>query len=423
MKVSLLSTFDTTGGAARAAHRLYTGLRRADVQATMVVAHRVSTDPDIVKIEAPTDPTASLRQALIEQQFAPYRQSLSTTYELFSDDRSHILGAHLFKWLMPSDLIHLHWVAGWPPQVPALLDYESFWQDLPPQIPCVWTLHDMNAFTGGCHYDEGCGRFIDQCGRCPVLGSRYEQDLSHHIWQRKHKAFQQVRPGQLHLVTPSQWLAEQVKRSSLLQNIPLSVIPYGLDTTVFTPRDRRFARGIFGIPYQAQVVMFVANSMMTKRKGFPLLLDALDALDNMPDLYLLSVGSDLQLKSRAVPHLHLKMITNDELLALAYAAADIFVMPTLQDNLPNTVLEALACGTPIVGFATGGIPDVVEDGSHGLLVTPGDVTELRDAIHRLLNDPNLRMWMSTNCRTRAEHVYSLEGQVRHYIDLYEHLLA
>ena len=418
MRLLHINTMDNIGGAARAAHRLHTGLRRRGFDSSMFVAKRSSDDPAAVAFKPSTGLPGRLRRRLLHEwitrSLARYRTSRPSGYELFSDDRT-MYGRALVEQLLPCDVVNLHWVAG-------LLDYQSFFSRVPEDSPVVWTLHDMNPFTGGCHYDDGCGKFKQGCGACPQLGSEDKGDLSRRIWQRKKKAVSQVPPGRLHLVTPSRWLATEVQRSTLLGDLPVSVIPYALDTEVFAPREGAVARAALRVPPEASVVLFVSHGVDNRRKGLALLVEALSRLADIGNLFLLTLGQGQPALDLPFPHLHLGSLDNDHLLPLIYSAADLFVIPSLQDNLPNTVLESLACSTPVVGFNVGGIPDMVRPGETGMLAPAGDVAALANAISQLLQDDDMRTSMSETCRRVAVEQYRLDVQARRYAELYDSLV-
>lgn len=417
MKILHLSTTDIRGGAARAAYRLHYGLCRQDYDSSMFVAQRGSDDPSVASYVPPTDLPNGLcrvlRRGLIWRDFRRYESTRASCHDCFNDSRSEY-GVALLQQLPSSDLINLHWIAGF-------VDYGSFFARVPGHIPIVWTFHDMNPFTGGCHYDEGCGRFVERCGRCPQLGSKNLHDLSRQIWRRKRNIFQQIEPDRLHIVTPSLWLAEEAKRSSLLGRFSSSVIPYGLDTDTFSPRDPSIARAVLELPQSAKVVLYVAGSTDNQRKGFVFLTEALSELSELPNLFLVSLGGGKPALNSHINHLHLGYAENDRLLSFVYSAADVFVISSVQDNFPNTVLEALACGTPVVGFSVGGIPEMVRSGVTGLLAPPGDERALAEAISQLLENEAARAEMSANCRRIATEEYSLEIQANRYIKLYEAL--
>ena len=420
MNILHINTLDNIGGAARAAFRLHTGLRRVGQNSSMLVAHRGSSESTVTAFAPPPmDLLRRLhrlaRRERITRDFARYRTARPTGYELFSDDRTPH-GAALPSQLPSCDVINLHWIAGF-------VDYQSFFAQVAKHTAIVWTLHDMNPFTGGCHYDDGCGKFADRCGACPQLGPNDSGDLSQQIWQRKRRIFPQIGPDRLHVVAPSRWLAMEAKSSTLLGQFPISVIPYGLDTDVFSPRDRRVARAALEVPQGAEVVLFLADSTDNKRKGFALLAQALARLGHLPNLFLISLGSGEPTIDGSIAHLHLEHLGSDRLLSLVYSAADLFAIPSLQDNLPNTVLESLACGTPVVGFAVGGSPDAVRPGITGLLAPPQDLAALGAAIVQLMRSPTERAKMSENCRRVAVEEYALEIQAGRYVDLYERILA
>jgi glycosyltransferase involved in cell wall biosynthesis len=418
MKIIHVSTSDTTGGAARAAYRLHTGLRDCGQDSSMWVARRSSNEATVMSFRPPEDfpgrLRAFLRRAWITGSLARYGASRPPEYGLFSSDRTRY-GSEWFDQLPPCDVFNLHWVAGF-------LDYEEFFGRVARHTPVIWTLHDMNPFTGGCHVDDYCGKYVRRCGACPQLGSTATRDLSRRTWLRKRRIFERIKPGRLHIVTPSRWLARECERSSLLARFPVSVIPNSVDVDNFTPRDRCFARDLWGIPQDAKVILFVAHGVSVRYKGFNLLTQALCGLGGCDDVFLLSAGARCPTPDIGLPHLHLGHIGNDRALSLAYGAADLFVIPSLQDNLPNTVLEAMACGIPIVGFSVGGIPDMARPGVNGLLAPPGDVAKLRDAILQLLADETVRAAMSVNCRRIAEEEYGREVQVRRYVELYRSLV-
>jgi len=418
VKIIHLSTEDVSGGAARATYRLNTALRRAGHDSSMFVANRRSSDPTITTFTPSMDLSSRLRRRLrrerITRDFRCYRTSLSISCELFTDDRSQF-GADLVRQLPQCDMINLHWIA-------QFLDYPAFFAAVPRRIPVVWTLHDMNPFTGGCHYDNGCGRFMSGCGQCPQLGSSDPFDLSSKVWERKQLVFNSLDSARLHIVTPSGWMADQVRKSTLLGRFPVTIIPNGIDGEDFAPRDRHLARDVLGVPREAKVLLFTADVVTHRRKGFALLTEALEGLNEISNLILISIGWGKTVIDSGIHHLHLGYASNDRWLSLIYSAADLFVIPSLQDNLPNTVLESLACGTPVVGFAVGGIPDMVRPGLTGLLVPAGDSMALRDAIVRLLNDPASREHMAAECRRIAVEEYSYELQTKRYVALYESLL-
>jgi glycosyltransferase involved in cell wall biosynthesis len=420
LRIAQVSTYDNAGGAARSAYRLHRGLIERGHQCRMLVSRGDTGDPTVEVVPSsdgglPGKIRQRLRRRRISRDFAPYRSTRPGWPERFSDDRSR------WDWqrsarLESLDVINLHWASGF-------VDYGEFFRAVPPGVPVVWTLRDMNVFTGGCHYDAGCDHYMAQCGACPQLGSSDEEDLSRQVWKRKRELFGTLDERRLHIVTPSRWMADEVRRSSLLgDRFAVSVIPNGVNTDEFAPRDRAAARAALGIPQDSLVVLFVAYSVAPRRKGFALLSEALRKLAGIPNLFLLSVGAGTP-PDLPVPQLHLGKVAQNRFLSVAYSAADLYVIPSLQDNLPSTVLESMACGTPVVGFDVGGIPDMVQPERTGALGPVGDVAALAVNIERLLIDPDRRSAMAAHCRKRVLEEFSMEPYVRRYEELYVSLAS
>jgi glycosyltransferase involved in cell wall biosynthesis len=400
-----------------ASYRLHTGLRRLGIDSTMFLARRRRDDPSLVVFQPSRSFIGRARRRLrgrrIARDFARYRQA--RVFELFSDDRSPQGGEPLAQ-LPPCDLFHVHTLLG-------LVDYQAFFATIPRRTPVVRTLHDINFFSGGCHQDAWCGKFAERCGACPQLGSRDERDLSRKIWERKRTALHTVHPSRLHIAATSRWIAGEARRSPMLQPFPIAVIPNGVDTEVFRPRDRAIARSILGLPPDVPVVLFVADPITRINKGFAQVAEALDGLDHPADVLLLSVGRGRPPVTVRKPHRHLGYISDERLLSVVYNAADLFVVPSMQDNCPQTALEAIACGTPVIGYATCGIPEIVRAGLTGLLVPPQDVAALRTGMRELLLDPPQRARLAVSCREVAVREYALEVQAQRFAAFYRAILG
>jgi glycosyltransferase involved in cell wall biosynthesis len=414
LRILHLNTYDVTGGAALATYKLHRGLCKLGYDSSMLVAHRKSTDPTVSafapKRDLPSRLSRRLRHESIKFAFSRYKQTRPAGLEGFTDDRS-LYGSQLLRQLPECDIINLHWVAGF-------LDYSHFFEGVPQHIPIFWRLSDMNAFTGGCHFDVGCGKHESGCGACPQLGSASEEDLSRDIWKRKERVFRAVRHERLHVVALNQWMAESVRRSPLLGRFGVTVIPNGVETDVFAPRDKHFARDVLGIPQDANVLLFAADSVTNRRKGFHVLTEALNTLPDSSNIALVSVGAGNVKLGHGIPHIHVGHVEDRQRLSLVYSAADVYVVPSLQDNQPNTVLESMACGTPVVGFDVGGIPDMVRPGITGLLAPVGDARGLRAAILQIFEHRETRASFGAACRRVVMEEYTMDRQVRQYAELY-----
>jgi len=414
LRITQVSTNDISGGAARAAYRLHTGLRRLGHDSRMLVAHKASEDPNVIAFQASRDLPSRIRRRLRSRYLERSWKGIATRPEgatYFSDDRSPF-GAEMIGQMPPCDVLQLHWISTW-------VDYGKFFRGVPRELPIVWTLHDMNPFTGGCHYSGGCGKFRESCGACPELLSSDQKDFSWESWGRKRQALSVREGGGIQIVTPSRWLAEQARSSALFGKMPIEVIPYGVDTEVFQPRDREAAREKFGIDPAAKVALFVAEWATEKRKGLDLFVEAVRKMRKGPEFCLAAIGRGLPKQLDGVRSVSIDYVRDEETMSMVYSLADVFVIPSLQDNLPNTSLEALACGIPTVAFCVGGLVDVVRPGKTGALVTTGDVEGLGDAIARVLSNDEERKKMAAECRRVAVEEYALEVQARRYVALYE----
>ncbi len=413
MRIVHISVGDDGGGGERSAFRIHRGLRILNQDSSMLVASRRRDDPYVREIVRSMRLGDRLRRRIRRRALlrsASRYASLRARDAYFFDDRSE-LGADLMRQLPPCEIFHLHVIYN-------VVDFRSFFRVVPRRSPLVWTLHDPVPLAGGCHHFDACRRFNEGCGSCPELGSSNDTDLSREIWQRKKAAYSYVPAGQLHLVTPSRWLAEEARHSKLLGRFPVSVIPYGVDTEVFSPKNRAAAKETLGIPSDMRVVLFAAASVRSPKKGFAMLVEALAPLSADARIHLVSLGPSAPSVNIRLPYLRLGLIQNDRILSAVYSAADLYVTPTLVDNLPNTVMESMSCGTPVVGFNVGGVPEMVRNGVSGFVVPKGDTVALRQAILHVLDNPTLRDELAANCRRIAVEEYDLMLQARRYLDLY-----
>lgn len=419
LRIAQVSSYDQQGGAARATLRLHRALREAGEDSTLFVKRANGGEAAVIQAQGPTDFYGRLgrfirRQANAWDQYR-YRSSRPSGLDQFSGIRGEV-GVGTISQIPPVDVINLHWVAD------AFIDLPALFDSIPSQQPLVWTLHDMNALTGGCHYDDGCRRHETGCGHCPQLGSHSSRDLSTRLWKAKNRLYQSIDPTRLHLVTPSRWLAQEAQRSPLLSRFNVSVITNGLDTRTFRPIDKKLARAALNLPQGARIVIFVAESVANRRKGYSELLQSIARVTDSSNLVLLTLGADSDLKHQTTFCRQLGHVDDEGLLALAYSAADIFAIPSLQEVLGNTALEAIACGIPVVGFNVGGIPDLVRPNETGLMAPVGDVNAFATAISALLSNEDKREFMSKRCREVAVAEFDQKLQAARYRSLYQALV-
>ena len=312
------------------------------------------------------------------------------------------------------DLIHLHWIADF-------IDYPSFFSSIPDSVPIIWTLHDMNPFTGGCHYSWECEGYKSQCRHCPQLKKSSHYDLSTKNFFLKKKS---LRGKNLHIVADSHWLEREARSSAIFSNVKsFQTIHYGLDIQSFLPKDKESCRRVLGLPPDSFVISFGADHVGNKRKGMRELVGALSSIGANEKLALLVFGRSLpQIGPMDFPSIHFGFLHSPTLLSAIYSASDMFVIPSLQEAFGQTALESLACGTPVVGFRTGGIPDMVIHGKTGLLAQPNDIKELALQIKWLMDHPEEKKQMGVNGRLSVEQMFTADMQADKYLSLYDKLL-
>lgn len=424
MKIVILSSKDIEGGAARATYRLHLGMQRIRQDSTMVVRRKASEDAAVIATDEAFLQEPVMRNSLeaIQSIFIDRVRSESWN-TLFSLPYPGIDVSRLPP-ILEADVLHLHWVSMFQ-SIPTIQALAAL------QKPMVWTLHDCSAFTGGCHYPAGCDRaqihHANPCHACPQL-TYNPFDLPARILQDKLDAWANI---PITVVTPSQWLADCARQSWLFQDKRVEVIPYGLETDIFRPIPKIEAKQTLGLPEGAIAILLGANDGNEQRKGFSYLFAALqrclenEAFRGLVDtgrITLLSFGEpSADLDALPVPIRSFGQVASDQRLCQIYSAADLFVLPSLEDNLPNTMLEAMSCGTPVLGFAAGGIPDAVIPGKTGELVPTGDVDALAAALLDLAFATDKRHILGQTARHHAETHYPLTLQADRYRALYEEL--
>ena len=418
MNILHINAAADSGGAGVAMARLNRALEAQGHESRILARLRRSPQPDVLTIPE----ALGVRQTLMNRFANNVRMQLDAWFALpqVYGSTKRILHSELFE---HADIVQLHNLHG------LYFNYEVL-----PQIsvhkPVIWTLHDMWAFTGHCAYSYGCVRWQDRCFDCPLLngdGRRLVEprptllDRTSQQWQKKQDLYQS---SKLHIVTPSVWMADQVRKSILGDALSIQCIPNGVDLAVFGPREQASARQALGIRERAQVILFVAAKVIQGRKGLAYLYEALHSMQSTEEIVLLTVGSagPSHQQLQQFEQIHLGQIADESRLNLVYSAADVYVLPTLADNQPLTVLESLASGTPVVAFDVGGLPELIIHLHTGYLARYKDATDLAAGIRKILDDDALRARVRQSCRATAVTRYDLENQARCYVELYEHAI-
>lgn len=411
MKTLLINASDVRGGAARASYRLHQGLEQVGINSTMLVQDKRSTDISVIgpKLIGWKGVGVNYIFRYIVDKLPlllyPKYQRKNVWSPQWLPNKIHKKINRLNQ-----DIVHFHWICdGFVP----IQEVAKIKQ------PLIWTLHDMWSFTGGCHYNGTCDRYLYECGKCPQLGSDKEKDLSHWVWSRKKKYWANM---DFTVVTPSRWLANCARSSSLFGDNKIEVIPNGLDLQKFKPIDKSKAKEDLNLPVDKNLILFGAmNSTKDKRKGFKYLKSAINVLSE--DLAFEAIvfgnsGKDSQLN---IPINYMGNFP-DNMLAKLYSAADVFVAPSVQDNLPNTVMESLACGTPSVAFDIGGMSDMIEHKRTGYLAQPFDAEDLAKGITWVIEDEKRWQALSHQARQKVEDEFTMESVAQRYAELYMKVL-
>jgi len=414
MKSLLINTSDISGGAARAAYRIHKGMQEIGISSKMLVQSKTSDDKSVI------GPGNKLKRGL-----ALLRPTFDSAFKkLFSGGSKTIFSP---AWLpfsgilsqinsISPDIVHLHWICDGMLRIEELKRINK---------PIIWTLHDMWSFTGGCHYSDGCERFQQACGNCPQLNRSGKNDLSHSVLRRKKKAWSKLN---ITIVTPSTWLAECAKESSLFSGRRMEVIHNGLNLNLFKPINKTTAREIWNLPINKKLILFGAMSATSdRRKGFDLLYEGLRQLSaqwsDKAELVVFGSSEPENPPDFGLPVHYLGRLQDDVGLALLYSAADVMVVPSRQDNLPNTVVEPLACGTPVVAFDIGGMPDMIDHKRNGYLAKPFDNSDLAAGINWVLSDENRHKELCIKAREKAVACFDIKKVAGQYAELYRQVLG
>lgn len=373
MKFLHLNYSDSKGGAAIAAVRHHNAMLAAGMDSEVLVIEHRRHNPHVDRHFRFKETRAFLRipHKIFKWIHRPYGIWSSNIYGFDLSNNSKVKEA---------DVIILHWVNFY------MMSIKSIEKILKTGKPIYWFMHDMWPITGGCHYALDCLKYMTHCGNCPFLrnhnGRGNDKDLSWRQFEEKMKRLSSY--SNLHILTPSKWLATKTTQSAIFRGHPVEVVRNVVDLNVFKPKDKESARRRLGLPEDKKLILFGANNLQSVYKGWNLLMNALrlpiDGAEGV--VYGGSCPESLQMEL-GVKINNMGNINDIERLTDLYSACDVLVSPSLADNYPNVIVEAHACGLPVVGTAVGGIPEMIQDGVDGCVVEP-DGQSIREGIIRVL---------------------------------------
>ncbi len=418
MRVLIVNTSERTGGAAMASNRLMEALNNSGVKAKMLVRDKETDTLTVVGLDAPM----RARWHFLWERMTIFIKLHFSRKNLFKIDIANsgfnITGLREFK---EADVIHLNWVNQ------GFLSLTDIRRIVASGKPVVWTMHDIWPATAICHYTKGCKAFMTACRKCRLLpGHGSDNDLAYQVWKKKMSA---LKGANISFVTCSRWLEKQAVQSALLKHHHVTNIPNPIDTHVFKPGDRKKARERLELPQDKRLILFVSQRVTDDRKGMEYLIDAIARLtEEHPEMkenagVAILGGHAEELEGKlSLPVYPLGYVSDEETIVNVYRAADVFVLPSLEDNLPNTIMEAMACGVPCVGFRTGGIPEEIEHLKTGYVADYCSAEDLMKGIHWVLSEANTEM-LATRGVKKVVTNYSQTNVALRYIEVYNQAMA
>lgn len=417
MKILIINTAERTGGAAVAAGRLLKALRKGGAEATFLVRDRSSQAAEVYAVdhgfwlEKQKNRWRFLWERLII--FLSNKGKRKNLFQVSIANTGTDISRHPL--VQEADVVHLHWInQGFL----SLADIQAL---IETGKPVVWTLHDLWPATAICHYPGTCEKFELECYHCPKLVDRPLWDLARAVFRQK----QSLALPKVTFVGCSRWITGQAQLSALLRQAEFHSIPNPIDRDVFQSVDRDQARESFALPLDKCLILFAAAKLSDDRKGANYLLEAcriLKETTTLPiEVVLMGSSSEELIEAFPFPVNELGYISEDRKKVMAYGGADLFVSPSLEDNLPNTIMEAMACGTPCVSFDTGGIPEMIDHKANGYVARYKDPEDLAAGILWVLENREQRA-LSSACLEKVKQSYSESVVAGQYINLYEALL-
>ena len=415
MRVLIINTSERTGGAAIAANRLMNALKNSGIKAKMLVRDKQTDQVTVVPLKKSWRKVAQF----VWERIVIWQANRFHKHNLFAVDIANtgtdITALPEFR---QADVIHLHWINQ------GMLSLKSIRKIFESGKPVVWTLHDMWPVTGICHHARTCEKYTTQCSHCPLLYKGHKLDLSYRVFRQKQKLY---KDQPLTFVGCSHWLEGLARKSALTQGHPVTSIPNPINTNLFRPASKETIRQALHLPTDKKLLLFSSMKITDRNKGIDYLVDACKILaarypDFVRSLGVVVVGKESQQYADLFPFpiYCLDFVHEEKDIARIYNAADLFVNPSLHENLPNTIMEAMACGIPCIGFHTGGIPEMIDHLHNGYIAEYKSAEDLANGIHWSLTEGDYES-LSEEARRKVVNSYSEQIVAMKYIQLYNQI--
>lgn len=416
MRVLIVNTSEKTGGAAVAANRLMDALNNNGVKAKMLVRDKETEDITVVSLPR----SLRLQWNFLWERWCVFWHLHFSRQRLWEVDMA-TSGTDItrLREFQEADVIHLSWINQ------GMLSLKNIRKIIRSGKPVVWTMHDLWPATGICHYARGCNRYASACGNCPLLPNKgSKNDLSAKIFRRKKELYHR---GAISFVTCSRWLERQAKGSGLFVGQRITNIPNPIDTHVFCPQNQAEARLRAGLPVDKHIILFVSQRVTDGRKGMRYFIEAIDRLvarypEMKENTAIAILGGHSEEVNLTLPSYSLGYVSDEKQIVTIYNSADAFVLPSLEDNLPNTIMESMACGVPSIGFRVGGIPEMIDHQQNGYVANYRDTEDLASGIHWVLEEAD-RAALKQACLQKVAQSYSQHAVALKYIEVYNEAMA
>ncbi len=413
MRVLIINSSDTVGGAAVAANRLMEALNANGVKTHMLVREKSGNQLTVSALK----PAWRQQWNFLWERFVIWVAMKLCRKRIFEADIANA-GTDIthLKEFQDADIIHLHWINQ------GMLSLHDIRKILDSGKRVFWTMHDLWPATAVCHYARGCEQFHTGCDKCPLMPG---SSLPRRVFKKK----QQMLSGKkVTFVCCSEWLKGEAEKSALLKGQNIVSIPNPIDTRTFRPHDKQLCRLQLGLPADANIILFVSQRVTDPRKGMEYFVEAVNMLGEHKDekragqegrktiVAILGGHAEEVAEKLTLPAAPLGYISEPLRIAAVYSAADVFVLPSMEDNLPNTIMEAMACGVPAVGFNVGGIPEMIEHRQNGYVAESGNAADLAAGISFVLGHPDADS-LHKACLHKVNRCYSQQAVVKKFLEL------